>query len=211
MRHLLTSTPTTVRAAAGMSAALLSAGLLLGACSSGASQSSSGSVGASSVSSSEASALLSRHGLSGDAVAVVERLEALGGSDRPQDLMASVRPGELQLSDDQGKVSLPLPGDRFYLSVAPYAQRTHDCHFHSLTTCQGEMGGETVHLRITDSSGAVLVDKDARVNANGFVGSWLPRGTAGTVEVTSAKGRGTQPFSTSAADDATCMTTLKLG
>jgi hypothetical protein len=169
----------------------------------------SGAGGSAGPSSSSASAILARHGLAGDAVAVVDRLEALGGSDRPSDLKASVRPNELQLSDADGAASMPMPADRFYLSVAPYATDTHECYFHSLTTCQGEMSERPVHVRITDASGSVIVDEDTTTNANGFVGTWLPRGASGTVEVTTPDGRGSQPFGTGP-DDPTCMTTLRL-
>jgi hypothetical protein len=160
-------------------------------------------------SSASATALLGRYGLGGDAVAVVDQLEKLGGSDRPRELKASVRAGELQLSDGDATASLPMPADRFYLSVAPYAEDTHECYFHSLTTCQGEMSKRSVHLRIVDAGGRVLVDEMTTTNANGFVGSWLPRGSSGTVEITAPEGSGTQPFATGA-DDPTCMTTLKL-
>lgn len=188
-------------------AASLSA-LVLAGCSATTSGPSGAGERASS-SSSSASAILVRHGLSGDAVAVVDRLERLGGSERPRDLTASVRPNELQLSDADGAATLPMPADRFYLSVAPYADNTHECYFHSLTTCQGEMSKRLVHLKITDANGAVLVDEDTTTNANGFVGTWLPRGARGTVEVTTADGHGAQPFGTGP-DDRTCMTTLRL-
>lgn len=160
-------------------------------------------------SSSSASAILARHSLSGDAVAIVDQLEKLGGSERPRDLKASVRPNELQLSDADGAATLPMPADRFYLSVAPYAHDTHECYFHSLTTCQGEMSKRPVHLKITGADGAVIVDEDTMTNANGFVGTWLPRGSSGTVEVTTPDGRGSQPFGTGP-EDKTCLTTLQL-
>jgi hypothetical protein len=189
-----------------MIAAALTA-LLLGGCA----QTSSGPQGSrtSASSSATATALLARYGLSGDAAAVVDQLERLGGSDRPRQLKASVRPNELQLSDADAATSLPMPSDRFYLSVAPYAEDTHECYFHSLTTCQGEMSMRPVHLRIVDSGGRVLVDQETTTNANGFVGTWLPRGSSGTVEITTPQGSGTQPFATGA-DDPTCMTTLRL-
>jgi hypothetical protein len=160
-------------------------------------------------SSSTASALLARHGLSGDAVRVVDELEALGGTERPRDLKASVRPDELQLSDGVGAASLPMPADRFYLSVAPYATRTHECYFHSLTTCQGELSAQPVHLRIVDTTGAVIVDRETVTNANGFVGTWLPRGSSGVVQMTTSAGRGSQSFATGP-DDPTCLTTMRL-
>ncbi|HET8614298.1 MAG TPA: CueP family metal-binding protein [Actinomycetales bacterium] len=182
--------------------------LLLGGCAASTAGSSE-SVAAGGSSSTSASALLARHGLAGDAVTVVDRLEKLGGSERPRDLMASVRPTELELSDEDGTAALPIPADRFYLSVAPYAKSTHECYFHSLTTCQGELSKRPVHLKITGADGAVIVDEDTTTNANGFVGTWVPRGSSGTVEVTTSEGHGSRPFSTGD-DDPTCMTTLKL-
>ena len=156
-----------------------------------------------------AATFLAEHRLSGDAVSIVEDLERLGGDERPQDLKVSVRPTELQLSDDDGQVTLRTPADRFYLSIAPYRDKTHECYFHGLTTCQGELTAEDVHVKIVDTSGEVLVDQDTVTNANGFVGFWLPRGASGTVELTTEGGAGSQPFSTGA-DDPTCMTTLRV-
>jgi hypothetical protein len=156
-----------------------------------------------------AATFLAEHRLSGDAMSIVADLERLGGAERPKDLKASVRPDELQLSDGDGQVTLRTPADRFYLSIAPYRGKTHECYFHSLTTCQGELTAEDVHVKIVDTSGAVLVDKYTVTNANGFVGFWLPKGAFGTVEVTAEGGAGSQPFSTGA-DDPTCMTTLRL-
>ena len=156
-----------------------------------------------------AATFLAEHRLSGDAVSIVEDLERLGGDERPQDLKVSVRPAELQLSDDDRQVTLRTPADRFYLSIAPYRDKTHECYFHGLTTCQGELTAEDVHVKIVDTSGEVLVDQDTVTNANGFVGFWLPRGASGTVELTTEGGAGSQPFSTGA-DDPTCMTTLRV-
>jgi len=185
-----------------MLTAVLSASVLLAGCSTQTPASPQGSPGAT-------GAFLEEHGLSGDAVKIVDQLEKLGGKDRPTEFTASVRPDELLLSDGTDEVSMPLPEDRFYLSIAPYAAKTHDCYFHSLTTCQGEMSKQPVRLRIVDTGGSVLVDQETTTNANGFVGTWLPRGSSGTVEVTTPQGSGSQPFATGA-DDPTCMTTLKL-
>ena len=153
---------------------------------------------------------LTEHGLPGDAVQIVDHLEKLGGDDRPTDLMASVRPDHLVLSDADDELQLPLPEDRFYLSIAPYSKQTHDCFFHSLTTCQGELAREDVHVKIVDKgTGDVLVDEETVTNPNGFVGFWLPKDVDATVEVAHAGQTGQQHFSTREGD-ATCMTTLQL-
>lgn len=158
-------------------------------------------------------AMLATYGLDGmDGPAVIEHLETLGGADRPEALMASVRPTELLLSDASGEVALPLPDDEFYLSFAPYVSQTHDCFHHSLTTCQGEFVQEPVSVKIVDqASGEVLLDEIRTTEENGFIGVWLPRGIDATLQVSYPVDAlsGEQSISTRA-DSPTCLTTLQL-
>ncbi len=141
---------------------------------------------------------------------IVEKLDQ-DATARPLPMRASVRPDHLLIGDGTTEVTLPIEGDRpFYLSIAPYVDRTHECHYHSLATCQGELASAPVHVEIKDASGAVLVDEDATTYANGFVGFWLPSGATGTVTVTAGDKTGTAAFSSVADTDATCLTTLKL-
>lgn len=161
----------------------------------------------------ESDALLSAYDLDGkDATAVIEHLEKLGGADRPGALMASIRPTELLLSDATGQTTLPLPDDAFYLSFAPYVSQTHDCFFHSLTTCQGEVIEQPVTVQIVDdATGETLVDETRTTEKNGFVGVWLPRDVDATLRVTLSDGElaGEQKISTRE-DSATCVTTLQV-
>ena len=154
-------------------------------------------------------ALLAAHGLTGMSPReVVEALDQEPAT-RPLSLMASVRYDEVLLDDGSTKATLPLDGDEFYLSVAPYSEQTHDCYFHNLGTCQGELASTDVHVTITTDDGKTLVDEDATTYANGFVGFWIPRDLTGTVTITKGDEVGQAPFSS---DDtgATCLTTLKL-
>lgn len=128
---------------------------------------------------------------------------------RPLQMKASVRPDKVVLGNAQGEVAVPLQDKGFYLSVAPFAKRTHECFFHSLATCQGEMVAQPVHVTITDAAGRVLVDEDATTYANGFVGFWLPRNISGTVSITVDGKTGSVPFATGE-QDATCLTTLQV-
>lgn len=160
----------------------------------------------------QADRLLAAHGLQGlDAVTLVERLDALAVEQRPAGLIASVRPTEVLLSEGGGEpVALPILGDRFYLSIAPYAQQTHDCHFHSLTTCLGELRAAKVHLTVERAdTGEVIVDTDTTTYDNGFVGVWLPRGIDATVRIAHDGRTATRTVRTGA-QDATCLTTAKL-
>ena len=161
--------------------------------------------------SADAATVLASVGLNGlSARQAVEKLDQ-DPTKRPLAFRASVRPDKLILNDGTREASLPLTGENsFYLSIAPYASRTHECYFHSLATCQGELVAKPVHVKIVDAAGAVLVDADATTYANGFVGFWLPANITGTVTVTTDGKTGTVPFATGL-EDATCLTTLKLG
>lgn len=153
---------------------------------------------------------VAEHGLGGQsAEQVVEELDQLELDERPGDLIASVRPDEVVLSDGRDETRLAPPDGLFYLSVAPYVKATHDCFHHSLTTCTGELGGEDVRVRITAADGDVLVDEARTTYANGFTGFWLPRGVEGTAEVTYGDRSGTVEFATEP-DSPTCLTTLRL-
>ncbi|UNX55694.1 CueP family metal-binding protein [Georgenia sp. TF02-10] len=155
--------------------------------------------------------LLAEHDLAGmEAPEIIERLDRLAVDERPSDLMASVRPDELLLSDGEQDLALEIPGDRHYLSIAPYVNQTHECFYHSLTTCTGELSGEEVQVRIVDdATGEVLVEEQATTFDNGFVGLWLPREVEGTIEVSHDGLTGVTDFSTTD-EGATCVTTLQL-
>lgn len=155
--------------------------------------------------------LLAAYGLEGlDARQVIDTLEATPVDERPKDLVASVRPDVLLLSDDASEVTLPMPEDAFYVSVAPYVAQTHECTFHSLTTCQGEMRNTAMRVRVEDrSAGTTLVDETLTTHDNGFVGLWLPRDVDATLSV-EADGRTTSAPLSTTDDDLTCVTTLRL-
>jgi hypothetical protein len=138
-------------------------------------------------------------------------IEAIDSSPdaRPLGFGASVRGSELVLTKDDQETTLSLPADQFYLSIAPYQTRTHECYNHSLATCRGELGNKDVTVKIVDDQGKVLVDKQVKTYANGFVGFWLPRDIKGTVTVTHEGIKGSAPFATTEGSP-TCMTTLRL-
>ncbi|GAB3125543.1 CueP family metal-binding protein [Streptomyces calidiresistens] len=155
---------------------------------------------------------LGEYGLEGlDPREIIERLETLPVEERPEELMASIRTDALVLSDDAGNETfLDLPEDEFYISVAPYTDRTHDCHFHSLTTCLGELRNQDVDITVTDTTdGTVLLDGTVRTHDNGFAGIWLPRDIDATLTVEHADKTASIPVSTTD-EDPTCVTTLHL-
>lgn len=157
----------------------------------------------------DTSGLLAQYGLAGlTGEQIVEKLDQ-DPRPRPLPLRGSVKANELLLSDGTNQTTIPLSTDQFYLSVAPYQTRTHECYFHNLGTCQGEMSREKVKVTITDKAGTVLVDEEATTYANGFAGFWIPKNTSGTVKITADGKTGETPFN-SGPEGATCVTTLQL-
>ncbi|MFT4470161.1 CueP family metal-binding protein [Arthrobacter sulfonylureivorans] len=157
------------------------------------------------------SGLLAEHQLDGlDAAGIIDHLDRLDVAERPADLMASVRQDELLLSDGAQELAMALPEDRSYISIAPYLSQTHDCFFHSLTTCLGELGNKSISVKITDGvTGETLVKEQTETFSNGFAGYWIPDNVQGTIEVSYAGHSGSADFSTSD-DGATCITDLRL-
>lgn len=155
--------------------------------------------------------LLASHNLTDmSAREIVDTLDRMNVSDRPADLIASVQPDALVLTDNVTEVSLDMPDDVTYVSVAPFVSQTHECFYHSLTTCRGELSAQQIEVRfIDDATGDVILEETTTTFDNGFAGFWLPRNLSGTIEVTYDGKTGETPFST-ANDAATCITTLQL-
>lgn len=196
--------------AAVIATAAATAALVLSACSAPVDEASpTDSATASEVSGDPALAALGLE--DADARTLIDTLDALPLDERPTDLMASIRPDELLVTTESGETSIPMPEDAFYVSFAPYVDSTHDCYYHSLTTCTGELGGEDVQVLVTDSAtGEVLIDETRTAFDNGFIGLWLPRDIQATLTVTYDGLTATQELSTANADDATCVTTMQL-
>ena len=154
---------------------------------------------------------LTAHGLADmDAVEIIDHLDRQKVTERPTDLIASVRADELLLSSDDQEVVVDLPDNQTYVSIAPYLTSTHDCFYHSLTTCLGELDNEDIQVTITDeATGEVLVDEATTTFDNGFIGFWLPDDVTGLIEVSYQGRTGTTEFSTTD-DGATCVTDLRL-
>lgn len=157
--------------------------------------------------------MLADHGLDGlDVRELIEHLDTQAVADRPADLVASVQPDRLLVADDSGRqTELPMPRDAVYVSAAPYVSQTHDCHFHSLTTCRGELASRQVQVRLVDAdTGDVVIDEARTTFDNGFVGMWVPRGISGELTIEHEGCTATSAVSTRGSEDATCLTELQL-
>ena len=102
-----------------------------------------------------------------------------------------------------------LPENDFFVSIAPYINKTHPCTIHSLTGCQGEMVEEDFDVYIEDTEGNLILDETLKSQSNGFIDLWLPRDK--TYHITIAHDGKTveSEFSTFESDD-TCITTMQL-
>ena len=112
-----------------------------------------------------------------DARQVVERLDEMPLAERPGWLSTSVEAHQVLLTGRDGNTEkLPLPDDLVYVSAAPYVSQTHDCYYHSPTSCIGELRNTEVDVSVTDAaSGETALNETMRTFDNGFIGLWLPR------------------------------------
>lgn len=185
-------------------AAVLLTGALAGCSATGSEASSPSGAGATA---DEVTQQLGFEGM--DARQIIDKLDRTPVSERSQDFMASVGTDELKLTTEASTATLPLPEDLNYVSIAPYESSTHDCFYHSLTTCRGELGDQPVHVTVTDNSGKKILDQDATTFNNGFVSFWLPEDITGKIAVTHDGKSGTTAIDTTD-QGATCITDLKL-
>lgn len=110
---------------------------------------------------------------------------------------------------DGAEVRIPMPADAFFVSVAPYVDRTHPCTIHYMSGCQGELVDVAFRVRATLPDGTVVLDDTVRTGANGFLDLWLPRDQAVVLSV-SASGYAADAILTTRADSPTCITTVRL-
>jgi len=156
-------------------------------------------------SSSADGALLARNGLDGLSVEeIIARLDA-DTADRTNGPIGSVRPDQLLLTDATGQeLSMPITSGKFYLAMAPYVTKTHQCFNHNLATCQGELVNETIHATFVDDAGRTVFDEDLTTMANGFASTWVDRDLTGTLTITHEGKSVSVPVSTGA-DAPTCL------
>jgi hypothetical protein len=117
-----------------------------------------------------------------------------------------------QLIVDSGgpnEVTYALPENEFFLSVAPYVQKTHPCATHSLTGCQGEMAGQDFDVYIEDAEGKEVMKQTVKSQPNGFIDLWLPRDQKYQMTITQEGKQAKTEVSTFESDD-TCLTTMQL-
>ena len=118
---------------------------------------------------------------------------------------AGILERELIIQTTEGEMSYPVDEDLFYLSFAPYIERTHPCHNHNLVTCRSELANETMSVTITKDDGTVYLDETVTMFDNGFYGLWLSSNANYTIEVDYEGKTVTTSFETFS-DSGTCLT-----
>ncbi|MNP57273.1 hypothetical protein D3C76_1520860 [compost metagenome] len=112
---------------------------------------------------------------------------------------------------DGKSASYSLPEDEFFVSIAPYVNKTHPCAIHSLTGCQGEMTEEEFSVSVQDAEGNQVMDKQTvKSQPNGFIDLWLPRDKTYNVTIEQDGKKAESEISTFEQND-TCVTTMQLG
>ncbi len=121
----------------------------------------------------------------------------------------SVYDDELVVILEDTRLSVDMPEDEFYLSVAPYIDTTHECAFHSATGCRGEMKQEEFFVEFIDLDDNVVISENMMSMSNGFIDLWLPRDIEGTLTITQGELSTSKVISTESGEP-TCETTMQL-
>ncbi|MGF7047270.1 hypothetical protein J2T13_001775 [Paenibacillus sp. DS2015] len=110
---------------------------------------------------------------------------------------------------DVNKLTYDLPENEFFLSIAPYVEKTHPCTIHSLTGCQGELMKEEFSVYIADKEGTVILDETMKSQSNGFIDLWLPRDQTYHITIKHDGKKAESEISTFQIDN-TCIATMQL-
>lgn len=121
---------------------------------------------------------------------------------------ASITSHQLIVNNSGKKTLYDLPEDEFFVSIAPYVEKTHPCAIHSLTGCRGELVNTEIALLIKDLDGNTIMDQTVTTQPNGFIDLWLPRDKVFLVTMTYQGMKAESEISTFK-DDNTCITTMR--
>ncbi|HEY4550031.1 MAG TPA: CueP family metal-binding protein [Bacillus sp. (in: firmicutes)] len=123
---------------------------------------------------------------------------------------ASITSQQLIVTESKkSKQVYDLPENDFFVSIAPYINKTHPCTIHSLTGCQGEMVEEDFDVYIEDTEGNLILDETLKSESNGFIDLWLLRDKTYHITITHDGKTVESEFSTFESDN-TCITTMQL-
>jgi hypothetical protein len=127
-----------------------------------------------------------------------------------ENLSASITSEQLIITNNnEKKITYELPKDEFFVSIAPYIEKTHPCEIHSLTGCQGELVGQEFDVLITDQEDNVVIDEKIKSRTNGFIDLWLPRNKTYNVSI-QYNGKKAEAEIATFEKNNTCVTSMQL-
>lgn len=130
--------------------------------------------------------------------------------DEPYGFQASISGEALFLNDGQQTMTINLPDNLFYVSIAPYIHQTHPCGTHNLITCRGELVNQTFFVQVVDlSNQQVVMSSSMKTYSNGFAGIWLPKNGHYQLNITYGQLSASEIISTFS-NSLTCVTTTRL-
>lgn len=140
----------------------------------------------------------------------VKQLVQHYSANRTVQASASINSHQLIVAVEGAKpVTYALPDDEFFVSIAPFKQKTHPCAIHSLTGCQGELVNEAFEVYIADTDGNEIIHQTMTTLSNGFIDLWLPRNRTYHVVIKQGNHIAESELSTFEGDN-TCVTTMQL-
>lgn len=98
-------------------------------------------------------------------------------------ISAGILERTLNISTKHGDHVYTVDEDKFYLSFAPYIDRTHPCHNHNLVTCRSELPNESMKVTITNTNGDIAIDDTITLFDSGFYGIWLESNQEYTINI----------------------------
>ncbi|WP_019908947.1 CueP family metal-binding protein [Paenibacillus sp. HW567] len=124
---------------------------------------------------------------------------------------ASISSTQLIVENAGSSLTYRLPKDEFFVSIAPYLEKSHPCATHNLVGCQGELAEQEFSVTVQDSEGNAVMDKKImKSQPNGFIDLWLPRDQTYRVTIEQNGKIAKSEVSTYQEND-TCVTTMQLG
>ncbi|MEG0686810.1 MAG: CueP family metal-binding protein [Erysipelotrichales bacterium] len=111
---------------------------------------------------------------------------------------------------DNGQRTKHYNSDKFYTSIAPYYNQTHECYTHFMNSCQGELANEKFDVKVVDDNGKEIFNEKVTSARNGFAGIWLPKDMHGKITIKHRGKSVTSDISTNK-ESATCRTDMRLG
>lgn len=113
------------------------------------------------------------------------------------------------VKDDDNEIRHKMPKDEFFVSIAPYINKTHPCSNHVLTGCQAELTNKDFNIILTNQSGEEILKEVVTSGDNGFIDLWLPRNETYTINIEFEGKTNVSEFSTFK-DSNTCISNFKL-